>query len=74
MTTNHPTEDQTAPTSPPAAAEPAMLTVDAVAARLSCSAKWVRALVKRGDLPHIRIGTRAIRVRPADLAAYMTPP
>lgn len=47
-----------------------MLTLKQVAEQLLVSERTVWALVKRGELAVIRIG-RQIRVRPADLDAYL---
>ncbi len=47
------------------------LTADDVAARLNCTPRWVRLLCERGQLRHVRIGNRAIRIAEADLAAFI---
>jgi excisionase family DNA binding protein len=47
-----------------------LLTVREAAARLHVSTATVYALAERGELPHVRI-SNAIRVLPADLAAYL---
>ncbi|MBI3182075.1 MAG: helix-turn-helix domain-containing protein [Myxococcales bacterium] len=47
-----------------------MLTVRQVAERLGVSTATVYALVERGELAHVRV-SNAIRVAPADLAAYL---
>ena len=44
-------------------------TVDQVAQHWSCSSRHVYALIARGELGHIRVGT-LIRVRQADLDLY----
>ena len=48
-----------------------LLTVRDVATRLGLSTATVYALIDRGDLAHVRVSTNAIRVHPADLAAYL---
>jgi excisionase family DNA binding protein len=48
-----------------------MLTVREVAAALQVSTATVYALCERGELPHLRV-SNAIRVTPADLAAFVT--
>ena len=52
-----------------AAAAP-LLSTREVADRLSVSRATVYKLVEQGDLPHVRV-LNSIRVRPADLAAYL---
>ncbi len=47
-----------------------LLTVRAVAAHLGVCKATVYALCERGELPHIRI-SNAIRIAPADLAAFL---
>lgn len=47
-----------------------LLTLDQVAAKLQVSMSTVRRLLDRGELKAVRIG-RSLRVRPADLAAYI---
>ncbi len=47
-----------------------LLTVREVAERLAVSTATVYALVERGELPHVRV-SNAIRVAPADLAAFI---
>ena len=51
----------------------ALLTVDAVAARLTCSAKTVRRLIASGDLEAVRIGPagRLVRVSEKALTIYL---
>jgi excisionase family DNA binding protein len=49
----------------------ALSTVREVAARLNVSASTVYQLCERGELPHVRV-SNAIRVSPADLAAYLS--
>ncbi len=46
------------------------MTVRAAAERLAVSTATVYALCDRGELPHVRI-SNAIRIAPADLAAYL---
>ena len=50
-------------------AEPYVLSVPEVAARLGVSARQVYDLCSRGELVHFRIGG-LIRIRARDLAAY----
>lgn len=49
---------------------PLLLTIDETALALHQSTSTVRRLVRTGDLPAVRIGA-AVRVRPADLAAFI---
>lgn len=46
-----------------------LLTLEAVAARWGVSTKTVKRTIKRGDLPHVRIGNQ-IRLRPDDVLKY----
>ncbi len=48
----------------------ALLTVREVAERLGVCRASVYAMVERGDIPHVRVGTR-VRIRTADLAVYV---
>ena len=50
-----------------------LLTVREVAARLAVSNATIYALCERGQLRHVRIAN-AIRVSPADLAAFLAGP
>ena len=50
---------------------PALLTVHEVAALLSCSPYTVRAMIRRGDLPAVRLSARMLRVRAEDLEALV---
>ena len=54
-------------TTPP---DVALLTVEDVAQRLKVSPSTVRRLIRRGGLKTVRLG-RLIRIRPADLNAYI---
>lgn len=47
-----------------------MLTVQAVAQRLTCSTATVRRLAATGELPHIRIGS-LMRFEPADVEQFL---
>jgi excisionase family DNA binding protein len=51
--------------------EPTLLRLGEVADKLQVSLSTVRRLVKTGELKAIRPGKRLIRVRPADLDAYI---
>jgi excisionase family DNA binding protein len=60
-----------APRSTPVQAAPErLLTVAEVATFLGVSRATIYALVERGDLAHVRV-TNAIRIRPADAAAFI---
>jgi putative molybdopterin biosynthesis protein len=48
----------------------ALLTIEEVKTRLGISDKTVRRLIKRGDMPVIRIG-RQLRVSEADLQRFL---
>lgn len=48
-----------------------LLTVREVARRLAVSVPTVRRLLRDGRLPHVRPSPGAVRVKPADLAAYI---
>jgi excisionase family DNA binding protein len=54
---------------PPPAFEPLLTPAD-VAARLSISRSEVYVLVRKAELPALRIGNQ-IRIRPADLEAFL---
>ena len=47
-----------------------LLTVNDVAHQLSVSARTVRRLIEKGDLPYHRIG-RAIRISGEDLSVFL---
>lgn len=49
-----------------------MLSVPELSERLDVCPNTVRAMLKRQDLPSIRIGGRYYRVREADLEAFMS--
>lgn len=49
-----------------------LLTVRDVAERLGVCRATVYAMVERGELPAVRIAS-AVRVHPADLAAFLSP-
>jgi excisionase family DNA binding protein len=44
--------------------------IPGAAARLATTEWHIRALVQRGDIPHVRIGKK-IRFRPTDLERYL---
>jgi excisionase family DNA binding protein len=48
-----------------------LLRVAAVADRCDCSQDLVRILISSGQLKAVRLGERALRVRPADLEAFL---
>lgn len=50
---------------------PSLWSVAEAAARLTVDRKTVYRLVRAGALPHTRVGS-LIRIRPADVAAYLT--
>ena len=52
------------------AADCALLTYQDAARRLAVSDRTVWSLVKRGELPVVKIGA-AVRIDPADLLAYI---
>lgn len=49
-----------------------LLTYDDVAALLSVSPSTVERLVRRGELPSVKIGTKIRRIRRVDLDRYVT--
>jgi len=54
----------------PTSTQDHLLTIDEVAARLSCTPRLVRAFVDRRELPVIKVG-RLVRFDPADVDAYI---
>lgn len=50
-----------------------LLTINQAAERLNVTHGCVRAWVRDGRLPAVRVGTRALRVRPEDLDRVVTP-
>ena len=50
---------------------PTLLTIDAAAAQLSMSTRYVRRLIAERRIVFYRLG-RAVRIDPADLAAHIT--
>ena len=48
-----------------------LLTVARVAQVLALSERSVRSLIAEGSLPVIRVGARAVRVHPEDLAGFI---
>ena len=48
-----------------------LLTYGTCAALLSCSERQVRRLISAGVLPAVRVGTTTLRVRQADLEAFV---
>jgi excisionase family DNA binding protein len=47
------------------------LTLEDVASRLGISYNQVRALLADGEIPYFRVGKRGIRIKEADLQAYL---
>jgi len=56
---------------PPDASE--FVTVAAVARELSVTERFVRERIACGDLPAVKVGAKAIRIRRADVEAMLTP-
>ena len=50
---------------------PEFLNADEVAARLRIAAGTMKAWVRSGRLPGIMLGPRCLRIRPADLEAWL---
>lgn len=48
-----------------------LLSVATVAERLALSVKQVRRLISAGELPHVKLGHRSVRVEEEDLAAFV---
>lgn len=48
-------------------------TIEQTARRLGCSKNTVRTLIRKGDLPAVRIGPRMVRVRETDLEQILQP-
>ena len=48
-----------------------MLSVADVARRLRVSVKWVRYRIDLGELPVVRVGGTRVRIREADVAAFL---
>ena len=48
-----------------------LLTIARVAQVLALSERSVRSLIAEGSLPVIRVGARAVRVHPEDLAGFI---
>ena len=51
----------------------ALLTINQVADHYGVTHGCVRAWVRDGRLPAVRIGTRSLRIRPEDLDRVVTP-
>lgn len=51
---------------------PELLTVDQVAEHIQCSPWTVRAWIKDGQLDHVRMGRRLIRVKRTDLETFVS--
>ena len=47
------------------------LTAREVANRLSCTMRWIHILCARGELQHIRIGKRGLRIHEDAIAAFI---
>jgi excisionase family DNA binding protein len=48
-----------------------LLTVREAADRLRCSEKTVRRLIRRGELPALRVGRTSLRIDEAELKRYL---
>lgn len=48
---------------------PLLLKTVEAAKKLSISKRYLEELISRGDLPVVRFGRRAVRIRPSDLTA-----
>jgi excisionase family DNA binding protein len=48
-----------------------LLTVDEVAGLLKVNAQTVRNWLDRGELGHVRVGSRRVRIRQSDLDAFL---
>lgn len=48
-----------------------LLLVSVVATRLNCDTRKVYRMIKRGDLPAIRVGPRGLRVFESALVTYL---
>ena len=46
------------------------MTVQQLADRWACSKHAVYALIRRGQLPHFRVGGKLLRIKPGDVAAW----
>lgn len=51
---------------------PVYLTPSEAAARLRVTGRWIRYLCKRGQLRHVVIGDRRVRIAESDLAAFIS--
>lgn len=49
-----------------------MLLVSMVATRLNCDTRTVYKIIKRGELPAIRVGQRGLRVLESALCTYLS--
>nr|WP_296776071.1 helix-turn-helix domain-containing protein [Rhodococcus sp. (in: high G+C Gram-positive bacteria)] len=47
------------------------MTVADASERLGTTTQFVRALIHRGDLPAVYLNSRALRIKPADLEAWI---
>ena len=52
---------------------PKMLTIDDAAEELGVSKRTLRRLISSGSLPAYRVGSQAIRIKPADLEKALKP-
>lgn len=52
---------------------PEYVSVAEVAHALSMTERFVRELIARGDLPAVKVGAKAIRIRRADVEAILRP-
>lgn len=52
---------------------PEYVSVAEIAHTLSVTERFVRELIARGDLPAVKIGAKAIRIRRTDVEALLRP-
>jgi excisionase family DNA binding protein len=50
-----------------------LLTVTQAADELNVTERFIRKLIANGDLDAVRVGSRILRIRPADLEALLHP-
>lgn len=59
------------PTAPPPSLEPELVTIEQAAELLAVGVTTTRALIADGRLPSVAVTPRAVRVRVADLRAFV---